>query len=193
MQIREYTGDRGAALRNGLLGAEAYQIRDFVERLANVSYRAAALSYHKVGNLLDPEKALLIEYGFRAPNFGRVTGKDMLIDQPLPLLRLGGSLASLEARKTPQQTNRELNMSFRCVLKLPPGANVETILSPLELETDFGLYHVRFSEKQGSVYIDRNFHLKAQRISPEDYPRFVEFCRAIDATERREIIVRLGP
>ncbi|MFQ5790936.1 MAG: DUF3857 domain-containing protein, partial [Acidobacteriota bacterium] len=102
-QAQEYVGDGGATLRASLMAAEAYRIRDFIERMANISFRAAALTFHNVRNLSDPEKPLTIEYTFRAPNFARVVGKEMLLDQWLSPLRLGARFATLDARKSPLQ------------------------------------------------------------------------------------------
>ena len=192
-QIQEYTGDGAARLREGLVTAEAYQVKEFVERMANASFRAAALTYHKVRNLSDPEKPLGIEYGFRAPNFARVVGNEMLLDQWVPLLRLGARFASLETRKSPLQIETDFNTGVQAVLKIPSGAAVKAIPPPLRLEGDFGSYHLVVVEDDGSVRVEVALHLKAQRISPQDYPRFAEFCRAVDAAERKEIKIRLQP
>jgi len=192
-QVHEYVGDGGAALRASMITAEAYQIQDFAERMASASFRAAALTSHKVHNLSEPEKPLLIEYGFRAPNFARVVGEKMLLDQWLPLLRLGARFASLEVRKSPLQISRDFNSQFRAVIKVPSGSEVEAVPSPLNLESDFGFYHLRVGKQGNSIQIENDFHLKAQRVSPEDYPRFVDFCRMIDAAERKEIRIRLQP
>jgi len=192
-QVLHYTGDGGASLRASLMTAEAYQVRDFIEGMANVAFRAASLTYHKVDNLSDPEKPLLIEYGFRAPNFARVVGNEMLLDQWLPPLRLGARFATLGARKTPLQISRDFNTRFRGMLRLPSRAERSAGPPPLDLETDFGFYHLRVAKLDSSIHIEGDFHLKAQRISPQDYPRFVEFCHAVDAAERKEIRIRLSP
>jgi hypothetical protein len=190
--VRHYNGDRAASLRTSLLGAEAYQVRDFVERLANFSYRAAAVSYHNVENVDDVQKPLSIEYAFGAPNFARVRGKEILIDQALPPLQLGASLATLEVRETPLHISRELNIFFHAVLELPSGASFVAIPSALELDTEFGSYSLWFAEENGSICLHRELHLKAQRIWPQEYPRFVEFCRAVDTAERQEIKAAAG-
>jgi len=191
IQVHNYTGDRAASLRTSLLGAEEYQIREFIERTANLSFRAATLAHYEVGNLSDAEKPLSVEYSFRAPNFGRIMGKEMLLDQVLPRSRPAAYFASLEARKTRLQINREINTQFKGALKLPPGAKVVGLPSSLRLETDFGHYYLRFVEDGNSIGIEFDLHIKAQRVSSEDYPEFADFCRAIDEAERGEIRLRL--
>ncbi len=192
-QAHEYTGDGGAALRNSMVTAQAYEITHFIETMANASFRAAALTDHKVVNLSDSEKPLLVEYGFRAPKFARVVGKEMVLDQWLPLLRFGARFASLEARKSPLQISGDSSLRFQAVLKLPSGAKAGTIPSPVGLESDFGFYHLRVAELDGAIRVEADSHLKAQRILPQDYPRFVDFCRAVDAAERKELRIRLEP
>ncbi len=192
-QVHDYTGDRAESLRTSLLGAEEYQIREFIERTANLSFRAATLTQHEVRSLSDPEKPLSISYSFRATNFGRITGREMILDQILPRSRPAAYFASLEARKTPLQINREINTRFKGVLELPPGTTVVGLPSSLRQQTKFGYYYLRFSEDDESIGIEFDLHLKAQRISPEEYPEFAAFCRAIDESERGEIRLQLQP
>jgi tetratricopeptide (TPR) repeat protein len=191
--IHEFRGDAAASLRDAMVTAQAYQIENFVERMASASYRAAVLKDQKVENLLDVEKPLLVEYVFQAPNFGRVTGEEMVLDQWLPSLRLGATFASLQVRKTPLQINTDLHSRFQAVLEIPSEAKVETVPSPLNLRTDFGFYQLRVGESDGSIHVEGDFFLKAQRISPDDYPRFAEFCRSVDEAERKEIRLRGQP
>jgi tetratricopeptide (TPR) repeat protein len=189
-QVHSYTGDRAASLRTSFLGAEEYQVREFVERTANMSVRAATLTHYDVSNLSDPEKPLSLEYRFRAPNFGRIIGKEMLLEQVLPRLQLAGHFATLETRKTPLEIDSDINNRFIGMLKLPPGVEVASIPSSLSLETEFGRYHLNFAKTDSGVRAEFDLHLKAQRISPEDYPEFTDFCRAIDEAERGEIKLR---
>ncbi len=145
-QTHKYAGDRAAGLRENILEAEAYQIREFIERMANISFRAATVIQHKVDDLSDPDKPLVIEYRFKAPGFGKVVGKEIVIDQALPLLRLGSSFATLETRRTPLQISSDFNSRFHGTLRIPPGAKPVTIPSSFSIETDFGSYHLSFAE-----------------------------------------------
>ena len=192
-QVHQYTGDRAASLRTGLLEAEQYEIKEFIERTANASFRAASLLSHKINNVSDAEKPLSLEYAFKAPAFGRVLGKEIILDQLLPASRLGAILASLESRATPLQIDADFNLSFEGELKLPAGARVVALPSPTDLETAFGHYHLRFTEDENAVHIVFDMYLKAQKVLPADYPKFAEFCRGIDSAERAEVRVRLEP
>ena len=191
-QTHEYTGDHAAMLRTGILEAESYQIREFIERTANASFRGASLSHHNVSNLPDPQKPLLVEYGFQAPNFSRTTTNGLLLDKAISPMQLGANVASLDSRRTPLQIGRDLNNSFHAVLQLPANAKVASPPVLTLLETDFGHYWLCIAPVDNSIRIDKDFHLKAQRIPPQKYPEFADFCRAVDAAERKEITVLLS-
>jgi tetratricopeptide (TPR) repeat protein len=192
-QVHQYAGDRAAVLRTGLLEAEEYQIKEFIARMANASFRAASVASHKTNNLSDAEKPLSVEYAFKAPAFGRISGNEMVLDQLVPASRLGAVLASLETRATPLQIDADFNLSFEGELKLPPGARVVALPSATDLETAFGHYHLRFTEGENAVHIVFDMYLKAQKVLPADYPKLAEFCRGIDTAERAEVRVRLEP
>lgn len=211
-QVHQYTGDRAAVLRTGLLEAEEYQIKEFIERTANASFRAASLLSHKINNVSDAEKPLSLEYAFKAPAFGRISGKEMILDQLVPASRLGAILASLESRVTPLQIDADFNLSFDGELKLPRGASVVALPSATDLETAFGHYRLGFAVEAASsrfptptrqdaasttltegntaVHIVFDMYLKAQKVLPADYPKFAEFCRGIDSAERAEVRVQ---
>ncbi len=192
-QTHEFTGDDGASLREAMINAQPYQIKNFIERMANMFYRGAVLADHKVEDLSEPERPLRIQYAFEATNYGRVADEKIVLDQWLPLLQLGSRFASLQTRKTPLHLGSDTHTRFRATLKLPAGTEVEALPSAFRRESDFGFYKLHVSEAEGSVQVENRFYLEAQRISPEDYPRFAEFCRSIDEAERKEMRLRLRP
>jgi hypothetical protein len=176
-----------------MINAQPYQIKNFIERMANMFYRGAVLADYKVEDLSEPENPLRIQYAFEAANYGRVDDEEIILDQWLPPLQLGSRFASLQTRKTPLHLGSDTHTCFQGTLKLPPGTEVVAFPPALGRESDFGFYKLRVGQAEGSVRVENEFFLEAQRVSPEDYPRFAEFCRSIDEAERKEIRLRVQP
>ena len=93
-----------------------------------------------------------------------------------------------------------LNSSFAMdpyILKVypPDGAeNVPSIFGELPqnrvLLSPFGLFSLIYSREGSAVIVNRSLYIPDQTIQPEDYPKFVEFCRAIDSAETAELTLK---
>jgi len=57
------------------------------------------------------------------------------------------------------------------------------------LVSQFGLYSLVFHREGRAVRITRSLIVQPQRIEPEDYSRFAEFCRKVDAAEKRDLVI----
>jgi tetratricopeptide (TPR) repeat protein len=66
------------------------------------------------------------------------------------------------------------------VAKLSPG---------LVIMNDFGAYSLSITEENGAVYVKRSFNFSPVTVKPEDFNRFIEFCRAVDNAEQTELIL----
>jgi len=57
------------------------------------------------------------------------------------------------------------------------------------LVSRFGYYCLDFEIEGDTLWVTRSAYVPAQWIDPEDYPEFLEFCRAADAAEAAPVIV----
>jgi hypothetical protein len=48
---------------------------------------------------------------------------------------------------------------------------------------DVGVYSLTFRRAADTVVIERFWRFKPARVTPERYPRFVEWCKAVDDAE----------
>jgi len=61
---------------------------------------------------------------------------------------------------------------------------------PKEYRSPFGAFRLDVRASEGRVTITQELELKAQRVSPADYPAFREFCATVDAWEGEPIILQ---
>jgi hypothetical protein len=57
------------------------------------------------------------------------------------------------------------------------------------LQAEFGQYSLSFVREGKGLKIERSLTLAPSRVKPEDYPKFLEFLRQVDAAEDRPIVV----
>jgi len=82
-------------------------------------------------------------------------------------------------------------MPFSIALTLPEGEawSFWEIPEDTILISEFGFYSLIFHVEGSTLKVTRSLLMPPQRIEPEDYGRFAEFCRSIDAAEKREVVV----
>jgi hypothetical protein len=128
------------------------------------------------------------------PQMLRPAGERMLLS---PILD-HSNLADL----TPDAT-RENPILFRNWVKLAsehlafqlPEASSLTLLEVPEdvfLVSDFGVYSLNFHADTDTLFVTRSLIIPPQRIEPDQYARFVDFCRRVDAAEKRDVVFGSG-
>jgi len=76
-------------------------------------------------------------------------------------------------------------------VRLPPRSDWTFLEVPEDtvLVSEFGVYSLMFNVEGSRLDITRSLIVPPQRIDPTDYGRFAEFCRRVDAAERRDVLI----
>lgn len=109
------------------------------------------------------------------------TNAASLIGEPTRVFRM-------EFPASPVWDPVELRMDLSCYIDR--GA---VILLPANvfLLTEFGYYSLFYEWDGKTVIVRRSFLIPEQKIEPEAYGRFVDFCRTIDQSEDRDLLIKL--
>jgi hypothetical protein len=185
-----------AASYRKLLGAMSSAQREQILQAGLGNYfSGAVLEDHEIGALQDPQQPLALSYRIRVPAFARretTGGADRLvIPGGFYPYQLVSSLISKPDRRLPLLLGDETRTSSRVVLTLPPGATVPAPKA-LSLRAPLSEFHYNASLEDGKLVIEKSLVVKAGRISPKDYPAFMEFCRQVDQKDTEQIVVQLG-
>lgn len=106
--------------------------------------------------------------------------------------QLAANYAQLPARTTTQLVGATLDTEVTLRISFPRGVKPPKLPPAVDLHGPGG--HASFVQEarfDGDVLVlHRRAHVPPQRVSPQDYPRFAEFCREVDTVEAREIVFR---
>ncbi len=86
------------------------------------------------------------------------------------------------------------NMPYLVSYELPGQTDWTFLEIPEDLTiiSDFGVYSLIYYLEGRTLHVSRSLLIGAQRIEPEAYDRFAEFCRRVDAAEKRDVIIGPG-
>ncbi len=199
-------GSGEVTVRETLTGWPALEWREQVENIAEDKLRqqieqralgfyfpGASLLDLKYGPMDDDNAALTVEYRFRAPRLGRTRrgdgGAELVLAAPYPLL-LGHNYVSLARRTTPLMLHYVLPTVLQAEIKLPPGAKVAQLATPVTLG-DFGQFTQTVTSQGDRILLHTETALPLSRVLPDRYPRFVEFATRIDAAEETIAVLTL--
>jgi tetratricopeptide (TPR) repeat protein len=82
--------------------------------------------------------------------------------------------------------------SHRTVLryKLPPGFEPSSLPEPVNLQTAFGSFAMRWVAEPGTLRVERTLSYTANRIEPQEYPQFRDFAAAVQRAEGQVAIIK---
>lgn len=73
---------------------------------------------------------------------------------------------------------------------LPSGYVVDNLPENVSIETGFGNYSVTYLLENETIKVNRSFSLPIQRIKPDEYLLFMDFCHKIDMAEKEKVTLK---
>jgi hypothetical protein len=107
--------------------------------------------------------------------------------------RLSERYAALGARMYPLDLGARRVVSRESTVEVPPGFRVARLPDAARIETEFGSLRLDAAIEGGAVRLSRRFELAVHEITPEAYPRFAAFCRAVDHALAAPIVFERSP
>jgi hypothetical protein len=139
----------------------------------------------------DDGSPLVVEYRFHAPQLARRRAegaqRELVLPAPYPLL-LSRNYISVPRRQTPMLLHYVLPTTLDAQVALPPGAQVQALTKPIELQ-GFGRFVQRASAEGKTLRLHSETAVPLLRVLPERYPAFVEFASRLDAAEEAVAII----
>ena len=129
-----------------------------------------------------------LDYGVKL-QLARRDGEQLYVPSSVLPARLQRRWAPKSDRSVTLLLDSPEETHVRASVALPAGAHVKAPPAPVKLDTPFGQYRWLAREEAGKLVIDESLTLKQQRITPAQYPAFVDFARAVDAAQSQELLV----
>ncbi len=151
-------------------------------------FSGARLESYKIRNLADPDLPLVIEYDLSVPGFAHRQEDKLVIREGFYPYQLGQGMARSQSRSLPLMIGAETRTATSVVLRLPNGARPQ-LPPPADFTAPLSKFSYRAGVQDGRLIIEKSLVVKAGRVAPADYPAFRDFCRRVDATDDREIVI----
>lgn len=125
------------------------------------------------------EQAVELQVRGRAPEWARVEGSRL--SAPVTLgTRLASQYATLSKRKHDLLVSGFSTRRERVELHLPVGMKIVSKVTPVKKETAFGSYSISWEQKGRQIIVESSLQLNKNRIRPEEYQEFRQFCVEAD-------------
>ncbi|GEM_PF-4033456 len=165
----------------------------YIEKGLAESFGEPVLEKTEFPNIDNSEEPFRIKYKFKISDFLRqVSGQDdEFIFNPIPFrLKLSKKYIQKTQRKFPIRIKLEftpLYLDQQFDINIPDNFIIKDTPQNITEESKFGKYLVEFTFNKNTLKVKQHFELPIQEISASDYPKFVDFCRRIDALEKKTI------
>lgn len=181
--LERFHGSFAAQLEEGYATMNAVELKQTVEAGMNTNYPGASITEVTVTEDLPPGVFELVSL-FTHPNLAQSGPDGLTVSQLLPENPLKHQYASLPSRQFPVQISQPHVNEAVLELHLPPDYAWDAPPNAVHLDTPFGTYELDMTVGPPNVLtLTRRYHLPAQRIKPDHYAAFQDFCSAMSAHE----------
>jgi tetratricopeptide (TPR) repeat protein len=184
---RDYSS---CARKTAVEGLDEHRRELYLHRLAAHLFPGARVNKSGFADFEAIESPLKLEVDLIAPEYLTRTGDDLLLKsivQPLELVR---SFIREAEREHPYNYAQQLLRKDRMEVDLGDGLSIARLPDgALEL-CPLGAYALRFIAEGQRLIVEREVRLEPGALKPEEYPRLIAFCRAVDEAESARIVLR---
>jgi hypothetical protein len=190
--VQRYSGRYAVQLRTVLNNTPESRRRDVIEaKLLGLALPGGHLESLKTPNLDRLDEPVELHMDVEVANFARTAQGELVLE--VPFLGNLTPLVQLPVRQTPlyisERVASDSVVSFEIVL--PKGARVTSDLSPAKIEDDALAVSVRDRVEGSVLVVDRQVHIPAGRVQPEQYAAFKDVVTRADAALNRTIRLQL--
>jgi hypothetical protein len=188
--VERLSGHGAIAWRRYLEGvADADLERWFEERHAARLVPGAALVSLQINAREQTDLPLELRYSFEVGALGRRVRNGWVLTGLLQS-QLAASYARIAERTTAEIVVPETDRDVTLRISLPHDIRPPRLPGRVDLEGPGGAsFRLRASRKDGAIEIRRSLRLPVMRVEPQQYGRFAEFCRKVDESEAKEIVL----
>lgn len=185
---QELRGPNAAGARN-LLEAQATRVERIEDDLRELLPGVRVTSVRAEG-LDDVERPVRLTYEATVPTIGTRQGDTVLLYGASPV-QLTRRFATRSTRAHDLVLGVPSMVEETRTIRLPAGASVLEVPPPVRLEGPFGRFEYAITAQGASLSVRRVTVLSRDRVHPNEYGAFREFCQAVDDAVARRIVLRL--
>ncbi len=185
---QELRGPNAAGARN-LLEVQATRVERIEDDLRELLPGVRVTSVRAEG-IDDFEQPVRLTYEATVPTIGTRQGDTVLLYGASPV-QLTRRFATRSTRSTDLVLGVPSLVEETRSIRLPAGAIVVEVPPAVRLEGPFGRFEYVITAQGASLSVRRVTVLARDRVHPDEYVAFREFCQAVDDAVARRIVLRL--
>jgi hypothetical protein len=190
--VQRYRGRYAVQLRTVLNNTPEARRRDVIEaKLLGLALPGGHLKNLKTPNLDRLDEPVELHMDVEVANFARSAQGELVLE--VPFLGNLTPLVQLPERQTPLYISERVasDSTVTFTIELPKGARVTSDLSPAKIHDDTLSVSVADRIDGGRLIVERNVHIPAGRVQPDQYPAFKDVVTRADAALNRTIRLQL--
>ena len=180
-----FSGSKTSLVRNTF--QDAKRRKEMLEKLVNRDLPGATVSEFNFSDLTNLDQPVTIKYQATVPRFLRNQGDGRVFQAHLDRVDLVKNLASLSKRENPVAVDRLETRSTYVRFVIGPEWRILGVPESLKLDTPYASFDMTVTIKDDAIEIKNKLVFKVNRIYPDDYPQFREFCEAVTRAYKEEI------
>ncbi len=185
---QELRGPNAAGVRN-VLEAQATRAERIEDDLRELLPGVRVTSVRAEG-LDDVERPVHLTYEATIPTIGTRQGDSTLLYGASPI-NLTRRFATRSSRAHDLVLGVPSTVEETRTIRLPPGGTVVEVPPPVRLEGPFGRFEYAITAQGSTLTVRRVTVLSRDRVHPNEYGAFREFCQAVDDAVARRMVLRL--
>jgi hypothetical protein len=167
--------------------------RAVIEEYWNGLYPGTEVFHETFSNLANLSAPVRVEYDATVPRLYDPAAAKVQLDAIIQPSGLAGLYGKKAGRRWPLVIPENQKEVSELTYVLPAEYAVAALPLTKELRTRFGTFRLETVATPGQVTVRQDLELYAQRIAPDDYPAFREFCLNVDDWEGEPIQLEKTP
>ena len=161
--------------------------RDYVKDLALNGENKYTLNDYSIKNLTDKNQELIINYDFAASGLLIAFKNDYILNPTL--FKPGVSRYNPEDHTQPRKKAHHRTVEYIFNFTVPSNYKVKEVPEAISYAHDLFTYNADFSLKDGVFSVKHRYQYKLLQITPDLFPAWNEFSRAIQLAVTQNIIL----
>ena len=186
----EFKGLTNPAVRN-VYSIEG-KINERIEKTFSSSYPGTTVDNISHSDFNSTEDDEWLEFDLKVPEFAANNDGKLSFVGNLFLNRLIEGYGRLSERKFDLVLSYPWHRNIETLVTLPAGADVEFLPDPVDVVGPFGSIKIEYKFSGNRIHYNEKLFFKAQRVTPDQYQEFRNFCNSVDRGEEKRAVITIG-
>lgn len=154
----------------------------------NCRYESGSMAH-----LTEPDQPLGLSFKYHVDRYGSTAGNFLLTRLPWCRVKSGSTERLLEGGPREQDADMAASRGHfvsSVTLELPAGYTPQDLQPEVQAESPFGSYRFTYRLEGNVLHAESEVKMTALRVAAADFSKFIEFLRAIDQEQHKQLVLK---